>query len=189
MSVSQSGSEARTIVAPGDVVHLPNAHAVDERRGAVGGPQAAVGKLGDVPHQLVHHLRELDGVCRGAGAAPGGARAGAVGDVALVVRAVQVLSIPASKVSLSVTRLPYRDDNVKLGGWGRRETYVGKMIVWRIILQDGLAGISTVSEPVQGAPPTKGVSVVLVQQRWQMFAPCTLLGSVLAAFPASMRKP
>ena len=62
-------------------------------------------------------------------------------------------------------------------------------MVWRIILQEGLAGMSTVSLPVQGAPPTNGLSLVEVQQRWQMLLFATLLGSVLAALPASIRKP
>lgn len=62
-------------------------------------------------------------------------------------------------------------------------------MVWRIILQDLEAGMSTVSDPVQGAPPTKGLSVYEVQQRWQMLAFGVLLGSVLAALPASIRKP
>ena len=75
---------------------LPNVHGVDERRGAVSGPEALVGELGNVPHELVHHLRELNGVSAGAGAAARGTGAGAVGNVALVVRAVQVLSVPAS---------------------------------------------------------------------------------------------
>jgi hypothetical protein len=46
-----------------------------------------------------------------------------------------------------------------------------------------------VSEPLQGAPPTKVLSLGEVQQRWQMFDPLTFLGSVLVAEPASMRKP
>jgi hypothetical protein len=62
-----------------------NVHAVHERVGAVGRPQRFVGELGDVPHELVHDLRELDGVCGGAGAAAVGAGTLAVGDVGLVV--------------------------------------------------------------------------------------------------------
>lgn len=80
-------------------VYLPNVHAIDERRGAVSGPQASVGELGHVPHQLVHDLWELDGVRRRAGTATRGAGAGAVSDVALVVWAVQVCAIPASDFS------------------------------------------------------------------------------------------
>lgn len=78
--------------------YLPKVHAVDERRGAVSGPQAAVGELGDVPHELVHDLRELDGVSRRAGTTTSSARSGAVSDVALVVGAVEVRAIPASKM-------------------------------------------------------------------------------------------
>lgn len=62
-------------------------------------------------------------------------------------------------------------------------------MVWRIILQRVSWGMATVSEPVQGAPPTKLLSLVDVQQRWQMLALETLLSSVFAALPASMRKP
>jgi hypothetical protein len=62
-----------------------NVHAVHERVGAVGWPQRFVGELGYVPHELVHDLRELDGVRGGAGAAAVGAGALAVGDVGLVV--------------------------------------------------------------------------------------------------------
>lgn len=74
---------------------VPNVHGVHERRAAVGGPHAAVGELGHVPHDLVHDLGELDGVAGGAGAAAGGAAA-AVGDVALVVVAVEVDAVPAA---------------------------------------------------------------------------------------------
>lgn len=66
---------------------------------------------------------------------------------------------------------------------------MGKMMVWRIILHLVSCGIPTVSEPVQGAPPTKLLSLVDVQQRWQMLPLETWLSSVLAALPASMRKP
>ena len=69
------------------------------------------------------------------------------------------------------------------------KTYVGKMMVWRIILQRVSCGIPTVSVPLQGAPPTKGVSLVDVQQRWQMLPLATWLSSVFAALPANMRKP
>jgi hypothetical protein len=66
---------------------------------------------------------------------------------------------------------------------------VGKMMVWRMSLHLGSLGMATVSLPVQGAPPTKVDSEGEVQHRWQMFESLTLLGSVLAAEPASMRKP
>ena len=49
--------------------------------------------------------------------------------------------------------------------------------------------MATVSLPVQGAPPTKLLSLVEVQQRWQIALLSTLLGSVFEAFPAIMRKP
>lgn len=68
-------------------------------------------------------------------------------------------------------------------------TYAGKMMVCLIILHFGSEGISTVSFPEQGAPPTKVFSFGDVQQRWQIFPFVTLLGSVLEALPASIRKP
>lgn len=68
-------------------------------------------------------------------------------------------------------------------------TYAGKMIVCRIIWQFEPEGISTVSEPEHGAPPTNWSSVGEVQHRWQMLPELTLLGFVLAALPASIRNP
>jgi hypothetical protein len=53
----------------------------------------------------------------------------------------------------------------------------------------GSLGIATVSEPEQGAPPTKVLSEGEVQHRWQMLASLTLLLSVLVAEPTSIRKP
>ena len=76
--------------------NLPDVHGVDERRGTISGPQALVGELRNIPHELVHHLRQLHGVSTGAGAATRGPGAGTVRDVALMVRAVKVLSVPAS---------------------------------------------------------------------------------------------
>lgn len=60
---------------------------------------------------------------------------------------------------------------------------------WRIIWQLVPVGISTVSLPVQGAPPTNTFSSLLVQQRWQMLPPFTLLVSVLVAWPVTIRNP
>lgn len=62
-------------------------------------------------------------------------------------------------------------------------------MVCRIIWQLEPDGISTVSEPEHGAPPTNWSSVGEVQHRWQMLPELTLLGFVLAALPASIRKP
>jgi len=81
---------------------LPSVHRVDERLGAISGPQALVSELGDVPHKLVHDLGKLDGVGGWAGAgATGGAGTGRVSDVALVVGRIQVLAIPASIEDIS----------------------------------------------------------------------------------------
>ena len=62
-------------------------------------------------------------------------------------------------------------------------------MVWRMSLQVLLVGISTVSLPEQGCKPIKVLSLGAVQQRWQILPDCTALGSVLAAFPASIRNP
>lgn len=62
-------------------------------------------------------------------------------------------------------------------------------MVCRIIWQFEPDGISTVSEPEHGAPPTNWSSLAEVQHRWQMLPELTLLGFVLAALPASIRKP
>lgn len=72
---------------------------------------------------------------------------------------------------------------------GMKATYAGKMMVCRIIWQFEPDGISTVSDPVHGAPPTNWSSFGEVQHRWQMFPELTLLGFVLAALPASIRNP
>ena len=70
-------------------------HGVDERVRAIGGEDALVHEVGDVPHDLVHDLGELDGMGRGAGTAAIGTSTTAVGDVAPVVGRVEVLAIPA----------------------------------------------------------------------------------------------
>lgn len=68
-------------------------------------------------------------------------------------------------------------------------TYAGKMMVCRIIWQFDPLGTSTVSEPVHGAPPTNWSSFGEVQHLWQMLPLLTELTFVLAALPASIRKP
>ena len=86
-------------------VNVPEVHGVDEGVGPVGGPQAlVVGELGHVPHELEHDLGQLDGVALRAVAATRGAAeaAGAVGDVRLVVDAVEVLAVPAAVESVSM---------------------------------------------------------------------------------------
>jgi hypothetical protein len=79
------------------VDNSPDAHAVHEGVGAIRWPDAAVLlEHCDVPHKLIHDLGELDrvgGWARAAAACSGPA----VSHVVLVVRAVEVLSIPASK--------------------------------------------------------------------------------------------
>lgn len=102
--------------------------------------------------------------------------ASAVSDVGLMIFAVEVGSVPASS---SVSRDREREVC----------TDAGKMMVCRIILQEGSAGISTVSWPVQGAPPMNVFSSEAVQQRWQMLVASTEPGLVLTALPVSMRNP
>lgn len=95
----QSSSVNQILVAIfwGKVRRLPDAHTVREGVGAVRWPDATVLlEHGDVPHELVHDLWELDGVSGRAGAASG-CSAAAVSYMVLVVRAVKVLSIPASE--------------------------------------------------------------------------------------------
>jgi hypothetical protein len=74
---------------------LPNVHRVDKRIRAVSRPQILVGKFANVPHELVHDLRQLGGVGRWASTTTASAGTLAVGDVALVIGGVQVLAVPA----------------------------------------------------------------------------------------------
>lgn len=87
--------------------YSPDAHTVCEGVGAVCWPDAAVLlEHRDVPHELVHDLRKLDGV-RGRAGAASGCSIAAVSHMVLVVRTVEVLSVPASRkdiVSLSSSK-------------------------------------------------------------------------------------
>lgn len=145
------------------VYHSPDAHAVHEGVGAVRRPDTTVLlEHCDVPHELVHDLRELDRVRGRAGTAS--ARSGtAISDVILVVRAVEVLAIPTSREGM-ISLLFISCSHVErvIGCLG---TYAGKMMVCRIIWQFDPLGTSTVSEPVHGAPPTNWSSFGEVQQR------------------------
>lgn len=83
----------------GDLI-VPKVHGVDEWLATIGGPHVAVRKLSHVPHDLVHDLGQLDGVSgRAAATAVGTATAGAVSNVALVVSAVKVDTVPATRGS------------------------------------------------------------------------------------------
>ncbi len=91
---------------------------------AIGGPLRLVVELGGIPDNLVHQLRDPDGVRRRARAAQaeevGGARR-RVGDVVLVVIGVEVLAIPAAIVwRWLVSRRTHRVMT------GRKCSYVGK---------------------------------------------------------------
>ena len=66
-----------------------------ERLGAVGGPKAV--ELGGVPESLVGNLGHADGVRGRAGTSSHESSTAGIVHVGLVVRAVLVLSIPASK--------------------------------------------------------------------------------------------
>jgi hypothetical protein len=76
--------------------YAPKVHGVHEGLGAVGRPVALVGKVGHVPHQLVHDLGKLDGVGRGTSTATASSRTLAVRNVALVVGRVEILAVPAA---------------------------------------------------------------------------------------------
>lgn len=78
-------------------MNLPIAHAVDEGLRAVLRPQVWVVKLAGVPNDLVHELREADGVGGGAGAAGLEGAGSRVGDVGAVVGAVDVHAVPARR--------------------------------------------------------------------------------------------
>lgn len=73
------------------------AHRVDQRL-AILGPQLRIVELARVPHDLVHELGQPDRVAGRAGARRLEAAAAGVRDMALVVRAVDVLAVPASVV-------------------------------------------------------------------------------------------
>jgi hypothetical protein len=102
-----------------------------------------------------------------------------------VVRAIKVDAIPASMVRRELLANGKRMEGIP----DMLETYAGKMMVCRIILQLVEWGISTVSDPEQGCAPTKLLSFVEVQQRWQIFPDETLEVSVFEASPAIIRKP
>ena len=89
--------------------NLPNVHAVDERVNGV--EVGAVDELLNIPHQLVHDLGKLDGESRWASTTTSSTVAG-VSDVALVVGAVKVLSVPAAakRVSLNLGLSEEEDD-------------------------------------------------------------------------------
>ena len=75
-----------------------------EGLGPVLGPQRAVVELSGVPDDLVHELWDPDGVRRRAAAAEAqevGRARRRVGHVVLVVRSVQVLSVPATMFQLA----------------------------------------------------------------------------------------
>lgn len=79
----------------------PEIHGVNKGIGAISGPLAPVVELLEVPHDLVHDLGQLDGVASRAGAASVGAEALAVGDVRLVVHAVEIDAVPAAVANLA----------------------------------------------------------------------------------------
>lgn len=82
-------------------------HAEDERLGAVGGPLALVVELAGIPHNLKEELREFHGVAGRAGSTRLKGAADGIGDVALVVWAVKVDTVPASMSDGYVSRLSF----------------------------------------------------------------------------------
>lgn len=83
------------------LLYSPDAHAVREGVGAIRWPNAAVLlEHCDIPHQLVHDLRKFDRV-RGRAGAASGCTGAAVGNVILMVGAIEVLAVPASVETVS----------------------------------------------------------------------------------------
>lgn len=79
------------------VLNVPETHREHKRTAPVGRPEASVGELSDIIHDLVHDLRKLHRVGRGTRAtAIGTASARAVGNMALVVSTVEVDAVPAA---------------------------------------------------------------------------------------------
>jgi hypothetical protein len=130
------------------------AHRVHQRLARLG-PDGL--KLPSIPHNLVHQLREADGMAGGTGACGLEAAGARVRNMALVVGGVDVPSVPAAVSPVSVCSRPR----------GREMTNVGKVIVVRMPPGQNLVGNAAVSSPVQGAPP-KGLCSMLCSQRWQI---------------------
>lgn len=95
---------------------LPNVHAVHKWVAAIGWPQALVGELVDIPHELVHDLRELDGMGRRARAATISTSALAISDVSLMIWRVEILAIPAGGEDDGLT------DELALGVFGNGDS-------------------------------------------------------------------
>jgi hypothetical protein len=72
-----------------------NVHGVNKWGRAIRRPQVLIGKLVDVPHELVHDLRKLDGMARWASTTTVSTSSLTISYVALVVRRVEVLAVPA----------------------------------------------------------------------------------------------
>jgi hypothetical protein len=107
---------------------------------AVGGPVGLVVELPRVPHDLEHDLRNPDGMrgragAAGAGAGEGRGTVGWVGDVRFVVRAVEVLAVPAAGGGV-------RGLSAECGG---AATYVGYRMLERMPPGQGFLGSSSVS--------------------------------------------
>jgi hypothetical protein len=143
-----------------------------ERVGLSLGPEAV--ELGGVPHNLVHQLRDSDGMSGGTVASKtqeGSWAADGVGDVVLVVGTVEILAIPAC-----------REVNVgsnTTGAWSRRESlgidsksdgqvkHSGQVMIWfcwgvdslvvlawsRCVATEVWSGVASIAVlPFQGSP-------------------------------------
>lgn len=77
-------------------MNLRVAHAPHERLGSVLGPFILVIELSRVPDRLIHHLRSSHGVRRRAWAERLKRAALGIRHVASVIRAVEILAIPAA---------------------------------------------------------------------------------------------
>lgn len=96
------------------ILNVPETHRIYKRTAAVGRPETSVGELGDIPHNLVHDLRELHGVGRGTRAtAIGTTSLGAVGNMTLMVRTVEVDAVPAAIEEIESVKASSKDHLLK----------------------------------------------------------------------------
>lgn len=141
--------------------YSPVTHVIHEWLGPVFRPEIPRVELPHVPYDLVHELRRCDGVARGAWCEGFKGPVDGVRDVALVVRGIDVHSVPVGRE---------RDSSADPA------------------LADSPAGVLPCPMgPAHGAPPN-GTWFTVVKHRWQSclcwFPPERSVGS-----PTSMRKP
>lgn len=104
-------------------------HAVDKGLGTVLGPDRGVVEFPRVPHHLVHDLRDFYGVCGRARAGHLETAARGVCYVALVVWAVEVLAVPATRdIGISCWLLTYLRAEEKDIGVCKERAYGGLVL-------------------------------------------------------------